>query len=66
MRIYVNGKPSAIHNIFKPVEKYGIVTEDAVSKKAIGRNYDDVLNDWINTNKTYYYIGGKCYNFELK
>ena len=62
MTIYVNDKATAYENIFDLLECPWYY----VSSEMIERDYSQVLDDWINTNKTYYYIHGKRYDFELK
>jgi len=66
MTIYLNGKSTTYENIFDLLEEKGVCSWIYASTELIGRNLDKVLNDWVNTNKTYYYISGKRYNFELK
>ena len=66
MTIYINGKYTTYDNIFDMLEERNICPWEYASKKYIGRGLDQVLDEWANTNKTYYYISGKRYNFELK
>ena len=66
MDIYINGKHTDYENIFDLLEAKNICPWYYVSTKIIGRSLDKVLDNWINTSKTYYYIEGKRYDFELK
>lgn len=66
MDIYINGKHTTYENIFDLLEVKNICPWYYVSTDLIGRKLDRVLDDWINTSKTYYYIKGKRYTFELK
>ena len=66
MTIYLNGKITTYENIFDLLEEKGVCSWIYASTELIGRNLEKVLNEWVNTNKTYYYISGKRYNFELK
>ena len=61
--IYINGQPTTLLNIFDAV---GSVPWYRVSSKHTGRAIDDILSDWVNTNKTYYYLNGIKTVFELK
>lgn len=66
MDIYVNGKHTNYVNIFDLLEKNEICPWEYASTELIGRDLDQVLDDWVSNHKTYYYINGKRYNFELK
>ena len=66
MIIYVNGKCTTCENIFDLLEERSICPWYYASTKFIGRSFDQVTDEWINNHKTYYYINGKRYNFELK
>ena len=66
MTIYMNGKSTTYENIFDLLEVKNITRWYTASTKLIGRELDQVLDDWANTHKTYYYIKGKRYDFELK
>ena len=66
MTIYMNGKYTAYENIFDLLEIKNICRWYYASTKLIGRDLGKVLDDWANINKTYYYIDGKRYDFELK
>lgn len=66
MTIYVNGKCTTYKNIFDLLEIKNICRWYYASTKLIGRDFNHVTEDWINTHKTYYYIDGKRYDFELK
>lgn len=61
--IYVNNKPTDIENIFDIIP--GVAWYNATSE-TIGRPINNVLNEWINSHSTYYYLNGKKYSFELK
>ena len=61
--IYINGQPTTLLNIFDAV---GSVPWYRVSSKHTGRPMDDILDEWVNTNKTYYYLNGIKTVFELK
>ena len=61
--IYMNGQPTTLLNIFDAV---GSVPWYRVSSKHTGRPMDDILDEWVNTNKTYYYLNGIKTVFELK
>ena len=61
--IYMNGQPTTLLNIFDAV---GSVPWYKVSSKHTGRQIEDILNEWVNTNKTYYYLNGIKTVFELK
>lgn len=66
MTIYVNGKYTSYENIFDLLEAKNISRWYGASTELIGRDPNQVLDDWANTHKTYYYIERKRYNFELK
>lgn len=61
--IYMNGQPTTLLNIFDAVES---VPWYRVSPRHTGRPINDILDDWVNTNKTYYYLKGIKTVFELK
>ena len=61
--IYMNGQPTTLLNIFDAV---GSVPWYKVSSKHTGRSIEDILDDWVNTNKTYYFLNGIKTVFELK
>jgi len=61
----MNGKPTTLENIFDAVNPTRPDLWYTVSAKDIGRETNDVLNDWINSHKTYYYLRGKKVEFEL-
>ena len=61
--IYMNGQPTTLLNIFDAV---GSVPWHKVSSKHTGRPLGDILDEWVNTNKTYYYLNGVKTVFELK
>ena len=60
--IYMNGQPTTLLNIFDAVG----LPWYKVSSKHTGRSIEDILNEWVNTNKTYYYLNGIKTIFELK
>ncbi len=66
MEIYMNGKLTNYENIFDLLAEKNICPWYYVSSDLIGRNLGKVLDDWTNTDKTYYYVDGKRYDFELK
>ena len=66
MDIYVNDKYTTYENIFDLLEGKNICRWYYASTALIGRDLDQVTDDWVNTHKTHYYINGKRYNFELK
>ena len=61
--IYMNGQPTTLLNIFDAV---GSVPWYKVSSKHTGRPMGDILDEWVNTKKTYYYLNGIKTVFELK
>ena len=61
--IYMNGQPTTLLNIFDAV---GSIPWYKVSSKHTGRQIEDILNEWVNTHKTYYYLNGIKTVFELK
>jgi hypothetical protein len=61
--IYMNGRATNLENIFDAV---GSVPWYRVSSKHTGRPISDILDEWVNTNKTYYYLKGIKTIFELK
>ena len=61
--IYMNGRATNLENIFDAVES---VPWYRVASKHTGRPMDDIIKDWVNTNKTYYYLSGVKTVFELK
>ena len=61
--IYMNGRATNLENIFDAVES---VPWYRVSPKHTGRPIDDILDEWVNTKKTYYYLNGIKTIFELK
>jgi len=61
--IYMNGKATNLENIFDAV---GSVPWYRVSPKHTGRAISDIINEWKNTKKTYYYLNGVKTIFELK
>lgn len=66
MTIYVNGKYTSYENLFDLLEVKSISRWYSASTELIGRELNQVLNDRTSTHKTYYFINGKQYNFELK
>ena len=66
MEIYMNGKLTNYENIFDLLAEKNICPWYYVSSDLIGRKLEKVLNEWTNTDKTYYYVDGKRYDFELK
>lgn len=66
MAIYIDGKYTTYDNIFDLLEERNICPWEYASKKYIGRDINQVLNEWANNHQTYYYIRDKRYNFELK
>lgn len=62
----MNGKQTTYENIFDLLEEKNIAQWYNASNDLIGRKLEQVLNDWGNTSKTYYYINGKRYDFKLK
>jgi len=66
MNIYMNGEYTTYENIFDLLEEKNICPWYYASTKIIGRGIDQLTDEWVNTHKTYYYIEGKRYNFELK
>ena len=64
--IYMNGRATNLKNIFDAVNPGRPDLWYTVSPKDIGRPIDDVINDWVNTHKTYYYLDGVKTVFELK
>lgn len=61
--IYMNGRATNLENIFDAVE---FVPWYRVSPKHTGRPIDDILDEWVNAKKTYYYLNGIKTVFELK
>ena len=64
--IYKNGQATNLENIFDAINPGRPDLWHTVSAEDAGRSTNDILNDWINTNKTYYYIKGIRTIFELK
>lgn len=63
MVIYMNDRATSLENIFEAVES---VPWYRVSPKHTGRAINDILNEWVNTGRTYYYLKGVKTIFELK
>lgn len=66
MDIYVNGNLTSYINIFDLLETKDICPWEYASSSLIGRNLTQVLDEWVQDHKTYYYINRKRYDFELK
>lgn len=64
--IYMNGRPTNFENIFDAVNPSRPDLWYTVSAKDTGRPMNDILNDWVQTKKTYYYLNGVKTTFELK
>ncbi len=64
--ILVNGKPSTLENIFDAVNPGRPDLWRYVSDGDIGRSITDVLNEWVNQHRTYFYIRGCKTTFKLK
>lgn len=64
--IYMNGKATNLENIFDAINPGRPDLWHTVSTEDAGRSTNDILNDWINTSKTYYYLKGIKTIFELK
>ena len=66
MDIYMNDKLTNFENIFDLLKEKGVAEWYYASDKIIGRKINTVLDEWIKTHETYYYLLGKKYNFKLK
>lgn len=64
--ILMNGKATNFENIFDAVNPKRPDLWYAVSSKDTGRPINDILEDWVNNKKTYYYLNGIKTIFELK
>lgn len=64
--IYMNGQPTSLENIFDAINPGRPDLWHTVSAKDTGRVIDDILDEWVNTKKTYYYLNGTKTIFELK
>ena len=62
----MNGKLTTFENIFDLLKEKGLGEWYYVDSETIGRNLATVLDEWVNNDKTYYFLLGKRYNFELK
>ena len=66
--IYVNNEPTELENIFDLIQVVvydGYTWKDA-DTEIIGRDKEQVLDEWRSNFKTYYYLKGIKYTFELK
>ena len=66
MNIYVNNKLSNISNIFQFSENELCLKSYEITEKDLNRSIHNILEDYVSTYKTYYYIKNKKYVFELK
>lgn len=66
MNIYVNNKLSNISNIFQFAENELCLKSYEITEKDLNRSIHDILEDYVLTHKTYYYIKNKKYVFELR
>lgn len=66
MDIYMNDKPTMFENIFDAVNPNRPDYWHKVSANDIGRAISDILNDWVNYHRTYYYLNGVKTVFELR
>lgn len=64
--IYMNGRPMLFENIFDAVNPERPDLWWTVGSKDTGRPMDEILTDWVNKKKTYYYLDGIKTIFELK
>lgn len=64
--IYMNGRVTNLENIFDAVNPDRPDLWHTVSAKDTGRPIDDILDEWVNTRRTYYYLNGIKTIFELK
>jgi hypothetical protein len=64
--IYMNGRATNLENIFDAVNPDRPDLWYTVSSEDTGRPIDDILDEWVNTKKTYYYLNGVKTVFELK
>ena len=65
-RIFMNGKPTTLENIFDAVNPGSPNAWFKVSSSDIGRSITEVLDEWTTHNSTYYYLHGIRTSFELK
>ena len=64
--IYMNGRATNLVNIFDAINPGRPDLWYTVSAKDTGRALDDIINDWLHTKRTYYYLKGIKTIFELK
>lgn len=66
MTIYMNGEPTLFENIFDAVNPTRPDLWHTVQESEVGRPYSDILSDWVNNHRTYYYLHGVKTVFELR
>lgn len=66
MTIYMDGKATLFENIFDAVNPNNPEKWHKVSVKDTGRAISDILSDWVNEHRTYYYLRGIKTVFELR
>lgn len=66
MTIYVNGKPTFLENIFDKIKPENPNYWHKATEKDTGRPINEILTEWSNTNKTWYFLNGEKIIFELK
>lgn len=64
--IYMNGRVTNLENIFEAITLGRPDLWYTVSAKDTGRAMNDIINDWLYTKYTYYYLNGVKTVFELK
>ena len=62
----MNGHATNFENIFDAVNPKRPDLWYTVSSKDTGRPISDILDDWVNKKKTYYYLKGSKTIFERK
>lgn len=66
MSIYMNGRRTFLENIFDAVKPENPDYWHRVQAEEIGRPIADILSEWANERRTYYYLAGVKTVFELK
>ena len=66
MSIYMDGKRTPFENIFDAVKPENPDYWHRVQAEEIGRPIADILTEWVNEHRTYYYLVGSKTNFELR
>lgn len=64
--IYMNGRITNFENIFDAVNPGRPDLWYTVTAKNTGRPISEILDDWVHTKQTYYYLNGAKTTFERK